>query len=87
MKKRKWWILSLIIAVAAAVLLNRETWSIYLNQSAERAKNEARMRAAEAERTNLLDKKSRLTTPIGQEEQARKQGYHKKGETPLVIRP
>ncbi|MBA3725449.1 MAG: hypothetical protein H0W86_03115 [Armatimonadetes bacterium] len=86
-RKSKWWILGLAIAVGGAVYLNRETWQIYRQQSAAKARNEARMQAVEAERTNLLDKKARLETAIGQEEQARINGYRKPDETPLRLRP
>jgi len=85
--KNKWWILGLAIAVGGALYLNRGTWQIYREQSAVRSRNEARMRAVEAERAKLLDQKARLETPIGQEEQARRNGYKKPDETPLQLRP
>ncbi|MGI8922573.1 MAG: hypothetical protein ACR2HJ_00800 [Fimbriimonadales bacterium] len=85
-RKSKWWILGLAIAVGGAVYLNRETWQIYRQQSAAKARNEERMQAVEAERTKLLDKKARLETAIGQEEQARISGYRKPDETPLRLR-
>lgn len=87
MKKLRWWVLGLLVALLGAAYLNKDTFSMYQEQLAIKNKNEARMKAAEEERARLLNRRTQLESPIGQEELARQQGYKKKGEKPLIVLP
>jgi len=83
MKKLRWIVIGAVIAVIGAAYLNRDTLRILGDQLSNKNKSEQRMQAAETERAKLLDKRATLETSVGQERQARENGYKRKGEKPL----
>lgn len=74
---------ALLIAAAAAVFFNVNTWEHLQEQRAKKSQSDARMQAAEEERARLLEEKADLESPRGREAQARREGYIKPGEEPL----
>lgn len=78
-----WHALLLVLAAGVGAALSVESWRHYSaqNERAEAAQTE--MRLAEAERTRLMRQQTRLESPIGREEGARKLGYRRANERPL----
>ncbi len=87
MKKFKVLILGAALILLGVIYLNRDTWRLYKDQMATKSRNDERMRAAETERAELIRRRAELSSPVGQERLARKQGYRKPGEQPLELHP
>jgi len=68
-------------AIAAGVFVSLKPWQVYQKQSEDAKQRVREMRAAENHRDDLLRTEARLQSSIGREEQARKAGYLKPGET------
>ena len=83
MKKLKWIVIGVAMAALGAAYLNRETLRILSDQLTLKQTSDERMKAAEAERARLLDRREGLQTSIGRERQARENGYKRQGEKPL----
>ena len=83
-KANRWWTLALICGILAiTAYATWDDWSGVRERRSIAKAAEKDRQAAEAELVELTAKRAKLETPAGQEEQARKLGYMKPGETPL----
>lgn len=67
------------------LVLESQRYFAFLGAMAIERKNEARAIAAEKERAELLEQKSRIEDASGKEELARIKGFEKANEKPLPI--
>jgi cell division protein FtsL len=72
-----------VLAVAVAVFFNRENIGLLFEQLETKNLAEQKRKQAEERKAELMEEKSRLSTPVGKEQEARKQGYVKEGEITL----
>jgi len=86
-KARRMTLLAVVtLSLAIAALATRDDWGRLRDQRSIASSAEAERQAAEAKRSELTEKRARLETPAGQEEQARSMGYRRPGEEPLRTR-
>ena len=84
MRKITVFFLICVFAFAVAVFFNRENIGILFEQLETKNLAEQKRKQAEERKAELMEEKSRLSSPVGREQEARKQGYVKEGEIPLV---
>ncbi|HWP30701.1 MAG TPA: hypothetical protein VNK96_03105 [Fimbriimonadales bacterium] len=86
--KRFWlWFFAILVMFGIALYWNRNDIMLFWEQWQWKEKNEARALAAEKERAELLEQKSKIEDISGKEELARIKGYEKSNEKPLMISP
>ncbi len=78
-----WRIFIIVTACATGLYLSRKPWSVFQEQRGKTNLSVQEMKAAEQERTRLLQQKTRLDSPIGKEEAVRDMGFQKVGEAPV----
>ncbi len=71
-----------IAAVALGVSLSLKPWRVYQQQKLLTQQQVADLRKVEHEHTLDLQREAKLGSNLGQEQLARAQGWHKKGEVP-----
>ena len=81
--KRIWKTLFVGAALATGIGLSIKPWQVYAEQREIANQRIEEMRSAEANRTQLLEKKVRLSNATGREQIARSYGYVGPGEQPL----
>lgn len=84
--RRFWsWSFAILVMFGIALYWNRNDILLFWEQWQLKEKNEARAIAAEKERAELLEQKSRIEDASGKEELARIKGFEKANEKPLPI--
>jgi hypothetical protein len=71
-----------ILAIGTGLILSMRPWRMVHTQEQDTAKHVAEMKAAEAERAELLKEEARARGSVGKETMARALGYVKKGQKP-----
>jgi hypothetical protein len=69
------------VAVGTGLYLSRKPWQVYRQQEVKAQETMREMREAEQERERLQIEKIKYSSPLGKEEELRKRGYGKAGET------
>lgn len=83
-KAKRYTLLAIVtLSLAIAAFATRDDWGRLRDQQSLANSAEAERQAAELKRAELTEKRARLETPAGQEEQARSLGYRRPGEEPL----
>ena len=72
-------------AAALGLYLSRGPWIAYREQGAKADAASHDMLRAESEKKELLVQQAKVESALGQEQQARSQGYLKPGEEPLKL--
>lgn len=76
----------LVVSATIAGYATRDEWTALSDERAVAREAETRRADAEKQVEALAHQRARLESPMGQEEQARRMGYRKPGETPLTVR-
>ncbi|MCW5940045.1 MAG: hypothetical protein KF884_09995 [Fimbriimonadaceae bacterium] len=88
MKKiRGWWLLALLASVGIGLYGSRRSWELFQARAAESRQVQQRAEAVESELVETEIELARASDPVGRESLARKRGYRKPSETPLVLEP
>jgi cell division protein FtsB len=74
-------------AVGTGLYLSRGPWEAYRRQRVSADQAQAKMRAAEKERTDLTRQNAFTDSPAGRDEVARNHGYLKPGEVKIEVAP
>jgi hypothetical protein len=86
MRKRLLWkVVFVALAVSLGLAMSAAPWRLVREHVTEADTRAKEARRAEAERKDLAERKAYLESRPGREEQARKLGYRKPGETPADL--
>ena len=70
-------------AVGTGLYLSRKPWQVYQEQNAKAKESMREMHEAEQERERLQIDRAKYSNPLGKEEELRRRGHTKPGETPV----
>ncbi len=82
-KRQGWNVFIITIALITGIALSLKPWRLYRDQRLKADSAVGEMRASEKDRATLLQKRAIGQSPVGKEEAARKNGYHKADEIPI----
>ncbi|MCU0317665.1 MAG: hypothetical protein MUC92_13860 [Fimbriimonadaceae bacterium] len=74
-----------IAGIFTGIFFSLRPWHEFNTQRLKREQAKAEMRKIEQARSELIERSSRLATPLGMEEEARRRGYLRQGETKIEL--